>query len=145
MGQKFYLDEKDLNGQFTRLNTNLNEMLEFAYIHEDMVNMIDELVNDWAKENLTQEYQKLLESWDEMSEEEKSEYTDAEDFIQMDCTRWWADSFPDLEFDLKKNLIQRFRLTVALCMSSNTYSSDKIKESIERSWKDYLKVVASSI
>ena len=29
MGQKFYLDEKDLNGQFTRLNTNLNEMLEF--------------------------------------------------------------------------------------------------------------------
>ncbi len=62
MGQEFYLDEKDLNGQFTRLNTNLNEMLEFAYIHEDMVNTIDELVNDWAKENLTQEYQKLLGS-----------------------------------------------------------------------------------
>ena len=91
--------------------------------------VIDELVNDWAKENLTQEYQKLLGSWDEMSEEEKSEYTDAEDFIQMDCSRWWADSFPDLEVDLKKKLIQRFRLTVSVCMGSNTYDSKKIKES----------------
>jgi len=138
MGQKFYLDEKDLNGQFTRLNTNLNEMLEFAYIHEDMVNTIDELVNDWAKENLTQEYQKLLGSWDEMSEEEKSEYTDAEDFIQMDCSRWWADSFPDLEVDLKKKFVKRLRLTVSVCMGSSTYDSKKIKESIEKDWEDYL-------
>ena len=60
MGQQFYLDENDLNGEFERFNANLYEMMEFAYIHEDMVNTIEELVNDWAKNNLTLEYQKLL-------------------------------------------------------------------------------------
>ena len=138
MGTHFYLDENDLNGQFTRLNNNLNEMMEFAYIHEDMVNTIEELVNDWAKENLTKEYQKVLVSWDEISEKEKAEYTDVEDYIQNYHSRWWVYSFPDLEVDLKKKFIQRFRLTVILCMRSSTYDSKKIKESIEKDWEDYL-------
>jgi hypothetical protein len=136
MGQQFYLDENDLNGQFERLNANLYEMMEFAYIHEDMVNTIEELVNEWAKDNLTQEYQKLLGYWDEMSEDEKSSYSDAEDFIQMNCTRWWVDSFPDLEVELKKKFIERFRLTVGVCMSSNTFDYDTIKINIEKYWKD---------
>jgi hypothetical protein len=134
MGQQFYLDENDLNGQFERLNANLYEMMEFAYIHEDMVNTIEELVNEWAKDNLTQEYQKLLGYWDEMSEDEKSSYSDAEDFIQMDCTRWWVDSFPDLEVELKKKFIERFRLAVGVCMSSNTYDYESIKINIEKHW-----------
>jgi hypothetical protein len=137
MGQQFYLDENNLNGQFKRLNTNLIEMMEFAYIHEDMVNMIEELVNEWAKDNLTQEYQKLLACWDEMSDDEKSMYKDAEDFIQMDCTRWWVDSFPDLEVELKKKFIERFRLTVGVCMSSNTYDYETIKDNIDKYWEDY--------
>ena len=138
MGQQFYLDENDLNGQFERLNANLYEMMEFAYIHEDMVNTIEELVNEWAKDNLTQEYQKLLGYWDEMSEDEKSSYSDAEDFIQMDCTRWWVDSFPDLEVELKKKFIERFRLTVGVSMSSNTFDYDTIKGNIEKYWVNYL-------
>jgi hypothetical protein len=137
MGQQFYLDENDLNGQFERLNANLYEMMEFAYIHEDMVNTIEELVNEWAKDNLTLEYQKLLGYWDEMSEDEKSSYSDAEDFIQMDCTRWWLDSFPDLEVELKKKFIERFRLTVGVSMSSNTFDYDTIKGNIEKYWIDY--------
>ena len=138
MGQQFYLDENDLNGQFERLNANLYEMMKFAYIHEDMVNTIEELVNEWAKDNLTQEYQKLLGYWDEMSEDEKSSYSDAEDFIQMDCTRWWVDSFPDLEVELKKKFIERFRLTVGVSMSSNTFDYDTIKGNIEKYWVNYL-------
>ena len=137
MGQQFYLDENDLNGQFERLNANLYEMMEFAYIHEDMVNMIEELVNEWAEENLTLEYQKLLGYWDEMSEDEKSMYKDAEDFIQMDFTRWWVDSFPNLEVELKKKFIERFRLTVGVCMSSNTYDYVTIKDNIDKYWEDY--------
>jgi diphthamide synthase subunit DPH2 len=137
MGQQFYLDENDLNGQFERLNANLYEMMEFAYIHEDMVNTIEELVNEWAKDNLTQEYQKLIVYWDEMSEDEKTSYSDVEDFIQMDCTRWWVDSFPDLEVELKKKFIERFRLTVGVCMSSSTYDYDTIKGNIEKYWVDY--------
>lgn len=137
MGQQFYLDENDLNGQFERLNANLYEMMEFAYIHEDMVNTIEELVNEWAKDNLTQEYQKLIVYWDEMSEDEKTSYSDVEDFIQMDCTRWWVDSFPGLEVELKKKFIERFRLTVGVCMSSSTYDYDTIKGNIEKYWVDY--------
>ena len=137
LGQQFYLDENDLNGQFERLNANLYEMMEFAYIHEDMVNTIEELVNEWAKDNLTLEYQKLLGYWDEMSEDEKSSYSNAEDFIQMDCTRWWVDSFPDLEVELKKKFIERFRLTVGVSMSSNTFDYDTIKGNIEKYWIDY--------
>ena len=137
MGQQFYLDENDLNGQFERLNANLYEMMEFAYIHEDMVNTIEELVNDWAKNNLTLEYQKLLGYWDEMSEDEKSMYEDAEDLIQMDYTRWWVDSFPDLEVELKKKFIERFRLTVGVCLSSNTYDYETIKDNIDKYWEDY--------
>jgi diphthamide synthase subunit DPH2 len=137
MGQQFYLDENDLNGQFERLNANLYEMMEFAYIHEDMVNTIEELVNEWAKDNLTLEYQKLIVYWDEMSEDEKTSYSDVEDFIQMDCTRWWVDSFPGLEVELKKKFIERFRLTVGVCMSSSTYDYDTIKGNIEKYWVDY--------
>ena len=137
MGQQFYLDENDLNGQFERLNANLYEMMEFAYIHEDMVNTIEELINDWAKNNLTLEYKKLLGYWDEMSEDEKSMYEDAEDLIQMDFTRWWVDSFPDLEVELKKKFIERFRLTVGVCMSSNTYDYETIKDNIDKYWEDY--------
>ena len=111
--------------------------MEFAYIHEDMVNTIEELVNEWAKDNLTQEYQKLIVYWDEMSEDEKTSYSDVEDFIQIDCTRWWVDSFPDLEVELKKKFIERFRLTVGVCMSSITFDYETIKESIEKYWKDY--------
>jgi len=112
-------------------------MMEFAYIHEDMVNTIEELVNEWAKDNLTQEYQKLIVYWDEMSEDEKTSYSDVEDFIQIDCTRWWVDSFPDLEVELKKKFIERFRLTVGVCMSSITFDYETIKERIEKYWKDY--------
>ena len=137
MGQQFYLDENNLNGQFERLNANLYEMMEFAYIHEDMLNTIEELVNEWAKDNLTQEYQKLIAYWNEMSEDEKSSHSDAEDFIQMDCTRWWVDSFPDLDVELKKKFIERFRLTVGACMNSNTYDYDTIKENIDKYWEDY--------
>lgn len=137
MGQHFYLDENDLNGQFERLNANLYEMMEFAYIHEDMVSTIEALVDEWAKDNLTKEYQKLLGYWDEMSEGEKSGYKDAEDFIQMDCTRWWVDSFPDLEVELKKKFIERFRLTVGVCMRSNTYNYETIKDTIDKYWEDY--------
>jgi hypothetical protein len=138
MGQQFFLDENNLNGQFERLNANLYEMMEFAYIHEDTVNTIEELVNEWAKDNLTQEYHKLIGYWDEMSEDEKSSYSDAEDFIQMDCTRWWVDSFPDLEVELKKKFIERFRLTVGVSMSSNTFDYDTIKGNIEKYWVNYL-------
>ncbi len=134
MGQRFYLDENNLEGQLKRLNTNLYEMMEFAYIHEDIVNIIEQLIGEWAKDNLKDEYQKLIGYWDEMSEDEKSMYEGAEDFIQMDCTRWWLDSFSDVELELKKKFIERFRLTVAICIFSSSYDIDINREKIEREW-----------
>ena len=49
MPQRFYFDENDLNGTVEKLSNNLNDMLDFAYLHEDMVNTIDELMSDWVK------------------------------------------------------------------------------------------------
>lgn len=137
MGQRFYLDENDLNGQFERLNSNLYEMLEFAYIHEDMVNCIEVLFDEWAKENFTKVYQKLLDGSDNISEEEKSIYNDVENLIQMNYTGWWVDSFVNLEVELKKKFIERFRLTVGVCITSHTYDYDSINLEIEKHWKDY--------
>ena len=122
--------------EFVREKTKRTKKANQKVIQVPLTDFAKEFIEKYAAKDKSQYVLPIIN--DEMSEEEKSEYTDAEDFIQMDCSRWWADSFPDLEFDLKKNLIQRFRLTVALCMSSNTYSSDKIKESIESSWEDYL-------
>ena len=48
MPQRFYFDEKDLDGTVNKLDRNLMEMLDFAYLHEDMVNTIEQLMSDWG-------------------------------------------------------------------------------------------------
>lgn len=49
MSQHFYIDDSGLDDQLMRLNRNLSEMLEFAYIHEDMVSTIEMFMVDWAR------------------------------------------------------------------------------------------------
>ena len=137
MGQRFYLDENDLDGQFDRLNNNLFEMLDFAYIHEDMVNTIEELIGEWAKGELHKQYRDLLDIWQNMEEDEKLMYEDGDAYIRMDNSRWWSESFNDLEINIKKIFIERYRLTIALCMFSNTYDYEILQKSIETSWLDY--------
>ena len=70
MPQRFYIDESDLNGQFEKIDNNLFGMLDFAYLHEDMVNTIEELMNEWGKEKIPT-YQAIVEEFNSMDEKEK--------------------------------------------------------------------------
>ena len=66
MPQRFYFDENDLNGTVDKLTNNLNDMLDFAYLHEDMVNTIEALMSDWGKENLPT-YPEYIEEYENMA------------------------------------------------------------------------------
>ena len=133
MPQRFYLDEENLDQQLEKLDTNLFHMLDFAYLHEDMVNTIEELMSDWVKENLNT-YQKLLQEWEEMSDDKRQYYEDINEYL-MEYGRWWIEDFSNLSDDDKKMFILRYRLTIAVCLHSGTYNYESLKESIEESWQ----------
>ena len=67
MPQEIYMNESDLNGTLTKLDENLFGMLDFAYLHEDKVNTINELISEWCKENAPT-YNKRIEELDNESD-----------------------------------------------------------------------------
>jgi hypothetical protein len=153
MGQQFFLNENDLNVTFERLRKHLYEMEEFAYIHEERVSMIEDLIDEWARNNLTVEYQKLLDQWDEMSEDPadyntKSGYDNRDDWFDQNYNRWWAEVFTDLQVELKKKFIERVRLTIGVCLSDGytpgrdcltsgySWSDDDFKKEVDRCWEE---------
>ena len=135
MPQRFYLNETDLNGALEKMDRNLMEMLDFAYLHEDMVNTIEELMSDWAKENLPS-YSDIIEEYENMNEEEKDFFDDIDDYISSELGRWWIESFDNLDDEMKKNVIHRYRLTIATCLHSNTYMYEDLMNEINESYED---------
>jgi len=137
MPQRFYLNETDLNGTLEKMDQNLMEMLDFAYLHEDMVNTIEELMSDWAKENLPS-YSNIIEEYENMNEEEKDFFDDIDDYISSELGRWWIESFDNLDDEMKKNVIHRYRLTIATCLHSNTYMYEDLMNEINESYEDMM-------
>ena len=137
MPQRFYLNETDLNGALEKMDRNLMEMLDFAYLHEDMVNTIEELMSDWAKENLPS-YSDSIEEYENMNEEEKDFFDDIDDYISSELGRWWIESFDNLDDEMKKNVIHRYRLTIATCLHSNTYMYEDLMNEINESYEDMM-------
>jgi hypothetical protein len=137
MPQRFYLNETDLNGTLEKMDQNLMEMLDFAYLHEDMVNTIEELMSDWAKENLPS-YSDIIEEYENMNEEEKDFFDDIDDYISSELGRWWIESFDNLDDEMKKNVIHRYRLTIATCLHSNTYMYEDLMNEINESYEDMM-------
>jgi len=135
MPQRFYLNETDLNGTLEKMDRNLMEMLDFAYLHEDMVNTIEELMSDWAKENLPS-YSEIIKEYENMNEEEKDFFDDIDDYISSELGRWWIESFDNLDDEMKKNVIHRYRLTIATCLHSNTYMYEDLMNEINESYED---------
>jgi len=135
MPQRFYLNETDLNGTLEKMDQNLMEMLDFAYLHEDMVNTIEELMSDWAKENLPS-YSEIIKEYENMNEEEKDFFDDIDDYISSELGRWWIESFDNLDDEMKKNVIHRYRLTIATCLHSNTYMYEDLMNEINESYED---------
>lgn len=132
MPQHFYLDKENLDKELEKIDNNLYEMLDLAYLHEDMVNTIESLMSDWCKENLNNILEALQTEFDELPEDTKKYYSDFDEYLSED--RWWIESFGQLNDVEKERFIERYRLTIACCLHSNTYDEETIKESIEESW-----------
>jgi hypothetical protein len=128
MPQRFYIDKENLDEQFENLDRNLYEMLDFAYLHEDMVTTIEDLMSEWSKENL-QSFNTILKDWEKMTEEQKDLYEDFDEYIR-DFGRWWVE-LDNLTDEEKINLIERYQITIFYSLHSDTYSYDSIKENIE--------------
>ena len=128
MPQRFYIDKENLDEQFEKLDRNLYEMLDFAYLHEDMVTTIEDLMSEWSKENL-QSFNTILKDWEEMTEEQKDLYEDFDEYIR-DFGRWWVE-LDNLTDEEKINLIERYQIAIFYSLHSDTYSYDSIKENIE--------------
>ena len=133
MPQRFYIDESDLNGQLTKLDNNLFGMLDFAYLHEDMVNTVEELMNEWGKENIPT-YNTIIQEFDNLPEKEKKFYEDIDEYL-MDMGRWWIGEFDNLDNENKKLFIERYRLTISACLHSSTYDYESLQKDINKSWE----------
>jgi hypothetical protein len=117
MPQHFYLDESGLDDQLMRLNRNLSEMLEFAYIHEDMVSTIEMFMVDWARIYLPDLCKEL------------SLHDDLSISSIVDCSS-------EIDEQLKIKLIKRYRATVFVCLHSDTYDYDTIEERLKEIEED---------
>ena len=133
MPQRFYFDEKDLDGTVEKLDRNLMEMLDFAYLHEDMVNTIEELMSDWGKENIPS-YSDIIEEYENMDEDQKQWYDDVDEYLS-EYGRWWMDEFSKLDDKMKTNFIHRYRLTIATCLFSNTYMYEDLMNEVNESYE----------
>jgi hypothetical protein len=133
MPQRFYIDESDLNGQLTKLDENLFGMLDFAYLHEDMVNAIDELMSEWGKENIST-YTSKVEEFNNLPEDQKKWYESSDEWLSEDG-RWWISEFEKLDNDNKKLFLQRYRLTISYCLHSSTFDYEALKDAIEKGWE----------
>lgn len=136
MPQRFYYDENDLDGTLTKLDRNLSDMLDFAYLHEDMVNTIEYLMSDWGKENLPG-YSQIEEDYNNLTDEEKDWYEDLDEYLQEDG-RWWLEEFSSLDNEGKTNFIQRYRLTISYCLHSDTYDYETLQNQINESWESMM-------
>lgn len=133
MPQGFYFNETDLDGTLEKMNRNLMEMLDFAYIHEDMFATIEELMSDWGKKNLPY-YSDIIEEYENMEEEQKQWYDDVDDYL-TEIRRWWIESFDKLNDEMKKNFIHRYRITIATCLHSDSYMYEDLMSEINSSYE----------
>ena len=134
MPQRFYIDESDLDGQLKKLDENLWGMLDFAYLHEDMTITIESLMGEWFQEAFPDRYESLTEEYNNLEESEKEFYDDIDEWL-MDFGRWWMEEFENLDNDNKKLFIERYRLTIASGLHSDTYNEETLMEEINDSWK----------
>jgi hypothetical protein len=132
MPQRFYFDEKDLDGTVNKLDRNLMEMLDFAYLHEDMVNTIEQLMSDWGKENMPS-YSDIIEEYENMPEDQKEWYDDVDEYLS-EFGRWWMEDFGKLDDEMKVRFIERYRLTIASCLFSDTYNYETLMSEINESF-----------
>jgi len=132
MPQYYNPDKENLDAELDKMDTNLYQMLEQGLLHEDMLSTIESLISEWCKENLNT-YESLKKEFEELSVDDKKYYADMDEYIQ-EMGRWWIETFNQLSNEDKETFLQRYNVTIACCLNSNTYNEETIKESIEDSW-----------
>ncbi len=132
MPQYYNPDKENLDSELEKMDTNLYQMLEQGLLHEDMLSTIESLISEWCKENLNT-YETLKKEFEELSVDDKKYYADMDEYIQ-EMGRWWIETFNQLSNEDKETFLQRYNVTIACCLNSNTYNEETIKESIEDSW-----------
>ena len=132
MPQYYNPDKENLDSELEKMDTNLYQMLEQGLLHEDMLSTIESLISEWCKENLNT-YETLKKEFEELSVDDKKYYADIDEYIQQ-MGRWWIETFKQLSNEDKDTFLQRYNVTIACCLNSNTYNEETIKESIEDSW-----------
>lgn len=132
MPQYYNPDKENLDSELEKMDTNLYQMLEQGLLHEDMLSTIESLISEWCKENLNT-YETLKKEFEELSVDDKKYYADIDEYIQQ-MGRWWIETFNQLSNEDKETFLQRYNVTIACCLNSNTYNEETIKESIEDSW-----------
>lgn len=131
MPQRYYIDKENLNEEFDRIDKFPYELENFAIIHEDMTNTIENLMSIYSKDKL-QAYEDYVNEYEELPSEDKEYYEDADDYIWQNIgSRWWVDSYYDLSDVEKEEFLIRYRNTIACCVYSDTYNQDTIWEEIE--------------
>jgi hypothetical protein len=115
MPQYFYLDKANLDKQFELIDNSLYQMLDLAYLHEDMIVIIESLMSEWCKERDPVQFESIRQHYE----------------YEADMGYWWKESFHQLSVDDKENFILRYRATIACCLHSNTYDEDDIKRNID--------------
>ena len=132
MPQYYNPDKENLDSELEKMDTNLYQMLEQGLLHEDMLSTIESLISEWCKENLNT-YETLKKEFEELSVDDKKYYADIDEYIQQ-MGRWWIETFKQLSNEDKETFLQRYNVTIACCLNSNTYNEETIKESREDSW-----------
>ena len=132
MPQYYNPDKENLDSELEKMDTNLYQMLEQGLLHENMLSTIESLISEWCKENLNT-YETLKKEFEELSVDDKKYYADIDEYIQQ-MGRWWIETFKQLSNEDKETFLQRYNVTIACCLNSNTYNEETIKESIEDSW-----------
>ena len=139
MPQYYNPDKENLDLELEKMDTNLYQMVEQGLLHEDMLMIIEALVSEWCKENLSSfinTYQTFEKEFEELSNEDKKYYADIEEFIQEKGNRWWIETFNQTTNEEKETFLHRYNLTISCCLHSNTYNEQTIKETIEHSWNN---------
>lgn len=126
MTQRYNPNKENLNAELKLIDSNLSQMLELAYIHEDMVVTIESLMNEWCKMNLSI-YKDYEKEWSQLAIEEKKYGIDI--WLNENGT-WWLNTFNQLNDSEKEKYILRYRATIACCLHSDTYDEDDIKRNL---------------
>lgn len=120
MPQQFNLDKKNLDKQLDLIDSTRYQLLELAYLHEEMFFTIEELMVDWFSGFSDKEISDLI------NQANLDGYDEGAIFSWLRHVQYYNLSVPDKEI-----FILRYHTTFGCCLNSSTYDQEVIKKAID--------------